>query len=248
MEDGKYRILLADDDCGLCAVLQAYLNLQPDMRCCSVAYDGLRALEQAHRHKPDLVLLDIQMPGLNGADFMAELAASPDICGVRVLAFTAYDQALITQEMLQLGACGVLQKPYPLEMLMRRIRSILQERRPAQGMTPRRAVATALFGFGVPTDHMGYCYIQQILLLLVEEGARGYTIDELYHRVCEMYGAPGSGSVEKAIREEVKRIFKAGSPELAQLLHFARRDGVQHLSNGEFLTLIAQAIRLKYML
>lgn len=131
---------------------------------------------------------------------------------------------------------------------MRRIRSILQERRPAQGMTPRRAVATALLGFGVPTDHMGYCYIQQILLLLVEEGARGYTIDELYHRVCEMYGAPGSGSVEKAIREEVKRIFKAGSPELAQLLHFARRDGVQHLSNGEFLTLIAQAIRLKYML
>lgn len=77
MEDGKYRILLADDDCGLCAVLQAYLNLQPDMCCCSVAYDGLRALEQAHRHKPDLVLLDIQMPGLNGADFMAELAASP---------------------------------------------------------------------------------------------------------------------------------------------------------------------------
>lgn len=111
MEDGKYRILLADDDCGLCAVLQAYLNLQPDMRCCSVAYDGLRALEQAHRHKPDLVLLDIQMPGLNGADFMAG-AGSLARYSRRACAWPspAYDQALITQEMLQLGACGVLPK------------------------------------------------------------------------------------------------------------------------------------------
>lgn len=155
-EDGKYRILLADDDRGLCAVLQAYLDLQPDLCCCAVAYNGLHALEKTRQQKPDLVLLDIQMPGLNGADFMAELSSSPGLSEVRVLAFTAYDQALVTREMLRLGACGVLQKPYPLEMLMRRIRSLLQNRQPAQDMTPQRAVATALLGFGVPTDHVGY--------------------------------------------------------------------------------------------
>lgn len=76
-EDGKYRILLADDDRGLCAVLQAYLDLQPDLCCCAVAYNGLHALEKTRQQKPDLVLLDIQMPGLNGADFMAELSSSP---------------------------------------------------------------------------------------------------------------------------------------------------------------------------
>lgn len=137
-EDGKYRILLADDDRGLCAVLQAYLDLQPDLCCCAVAYNGLHALEKTRQQKPDLVLLDIQMPGLNGADFMAELSSSPGLSEVRVLAFTAYDQALVTREMLRLGACGVLQKPYPLEMLMRRIRSLLQNRQPAQDMTPQR--------------------------------------------------------------------------------------------------------------
>ena len=100
----------------------------------------------------------------------------------------------------------------------------------------------------MPTDHVGYCYLQQILLLLVEEGAQGYTIEELYHRICKMHGLSGSGSVERAIREEVKRIFKAASPEFKELLHLARRDGVRHLSNGEFLTLMAQAIQLKYML
>ena len=100
----------------------------------------------------------------------------------------------------------------------------------------------------MPTDHVGYCYLQQILLLLVEEDAQGYTIEELYHRICKMHGLSGSGSVERAIREEVKRIFKAASPEFKELLHLARRDGVGHLSNGEFLTLMAQAIRLKYML
>ena len=247
-DDGKYRILLADDDRGLCAVLQAYLDLQPDLCCCAVAYNGLHALEKTRQQKPDLVLLDIQMPGLNGADFMAELSSSPGLSEVRVLAFTAYDQALVTREMLRLGACGVLQKPYPLEMLMRRIRSLLQNRQPAQDMTPQRAVATALLGFGVPTDHVGYCYLQQILLLLVEEDAQGYTIEELYHRICKMHGLSGSGSVERAIREEVKRIFKAASPEFKELLHLARRDGVRHLSNGECLTLMAQAIRLKYML
>ena len=45
-EDGKYRILLADDDRGLCAVLQAYLDLQPDLCCCAVAYNGLHALRR----------------------------------------------------------------------------------------------------------------------------------------------------------------------------------------------------------
>lgn len=249
MENGKYRIFLADDDRGLCAVLKAYLDLQPDMCCCGMAYNGLRALEEVYVTKPDLVLLDVQMPGLNGADFMAEVVASKELCGVKVLAFTAYDQACVTEELLRLGACGVLQKPYPLETLMHRMRGVLKNGRPApRMMTPRRAVATALLSFGVPTDHMGYCYIQKILILLIEQGDRGYTTEQLYHLVCDATGLPGRDSVEKAIREEVKRIFKARSPEFEELLHLARRDGVSHLPNGEFLTLMAQAIRLKYML
>ena len=76
-EDGKYRILLADDDHGLCAVLQAYLDLQPDLCCCAVAYNGLHALEKT-RQQSTASRQPVALRSSASADFNSKQLKNPE--------------------------------------------------------------------------------------------------------------------------------------------------------------------------
>lgn len=104
----KIRILLADDHAVLRAGLRMLLNAQPDIEVIGEAVDGAQAVEQARRLQPDIVLMDITMPGMDG------LAATKDIrkcCpGVKVLALTMHDDPEYLRQMLRAGASGYVVK------------------------------------------------------------------------------------------------------------------------------------------
>jgi len=103
-----FRILLADDHevvrRGLCALLRA----QPDWEVCGEAGDGRQAVAQALELKPDVVILDVGMPNLNGLEATRQiLKASPQI---KVLILTLHDSDQVVQEVLNAGARGFLLK------------------------------------------------------------------------------------------------------------------------------------------
>lgn len=103
-----FRILLADDHeivrRGLCALLRA----QPDWEVCGEASNGREAVEKALELKPEVVILDIGMPTLNGLDATRQiLRANPQI---KVLILTLYDSDQVVQEVLNAGARGFLLK------------------------------------------------------------------------------------------------------------------------------------------
>lgn len=103
-----FRILLADDHeivrRGLCALLRA----QPDWEVCGEASHGREAVEKAIQLKPEVVILDIGMPQLNGLDATRQiLRANPQ---VKVLILTLYDSDQVVQEVLNAGARGFLLK------------------------------------------------------------------------------------------------------------------------------------------
>ena len=75
------------------------------------AVDGPSGLAAAREQRPDCVLLDVQLPGLDGPDVLRALQASPETCGVAVVFLTASD-ADADAELLALGARGVLRKPF----------------------------------------------------------------------------------------------------------------------------------------
>lgn len=102
------RILLADDHevvrRGLCAMLRA----QPDWEVCGEASNGREAVEQASKLKPEVVILDIGMPNLNGLEATRQiLKANPRI---KVLILTLHDSDQVVQEVLNAGARGFLLK------------------------------------------------------------------------------------------------------------------------------------------
>lgn len=112
----KTRILLADDHAILRAGLRLLLNGQPDLEVVGEADNGVKVLSLVEDTRPDLVLLDLTMPGLGGLDVLRALKqVSPES---RVLILTMHDDASYLRQALSLGAVGyVLKKAVDSELL-----------------------------------------------------------------------------------------------------------------------------------
>ena len=118
------RILIADDHPVVRDGLAAMLGTQPDFDVVATAANGLEAVRLAAELRPDVVLLDLEMPELDGVEALARLrAASP---AVRALVFTAFDTDERILSALRAGAQGYLLKGAPRDELFRAIRVVSQ--------------------------------------------------------------------------------------------------------------------------
>lgn len=112
----KLRILLADDHETVREGLRMILNAQPDMQVVATAGDGREAVAQAERITPDVVIMDISMPGMNGLAATVQLT---ERCpGAKVLTLTRHADGSYLQQLLRAGAAGyVLKQSRPAELL-----------------------------------------------------------------------------------------------------------------------------------
>ncbi len=92
------------------------------------ASSGEEALALAPREKPDLILLDVMMPGMTGPDVLARLRQSPETAAIPVIFMTAKVQRTEVDGYLALGAAGVISKPFDPMLLPQQIRAILEKR------------------------------------------------------------------------------------------------------------------------
>ncbi|MCS6847143.1 MAG: response regulator transcription factor [Anaerolineae bacterium] len=116
------RILIADDHPVVRDGLIAMLGTQPDFVVVAEASDGREMVVRAVQHAPDVVLLDLEMPGLDGVEALRQLRAQlPD---ARVLVFTAFDTDARIVGAIQAGAQGYLLKGAPREQLFDAIRAV----------------------------------------------------------------------------------------------------------------------------
>jgi DNA-binding NarL/FixJ family response regulator len=112
----KLRILLADDHETVREGLRMILNAQPDMQVVATAGDGRDAVAQAERITPDVVIMDISMPGLNGLAATSQLVER--VPSARVLTLTRHADSSYLQQLMRAGAAGyVLKQSRPAELL-----------------------------------------------------------------------------------------------------------------------------------
>jgi DNA-binding NarL/FixJ family response regulator len=105
------RVVLVDDQALVRTGLRMVLEAEPDIEVVGEAADGLQAVEAA-RLRPDLMLMDIRMPNLDGIEATRRLAGPRVVDPVRVLVLTTYDVDEYVFEALRAGACGFLLKPH----------------------------------------------------------------------------------------------------------------------------------------
>ena len=89
------------------------------------AGNGQEALEMAEIHRPDIILMDLMMPVMDGRRATAELKAKPAVAHIPVVLYTAYHQATLSEEALQAGAAAVIAKTTTPKMLVAQINDLL---------------------------------------------------------------------------------------------------------------------------
>ncbi|WP_370944350.1 response regulator [Amycolatopsis sp. cg5] len=112
------RVLLVDDQTLVRAGFKSILDGEADIRVVAEAADGKQALTQAHEHQPDVVLMDIRMPGMDGLTATRHLLADPKLTGTKVVILTTFDLDDEVYGALRAGASGFLVKDTePMELI-----------------------------------------------------------------------------------------------------------------------------------
>jgi DNA-binding NarL/FixJ family response regulator len=116
------RILAVDDHPLLREGIAALVNAEPDMKLVAEASDGSKALEMFRVHRPDVTLMDLQMPGLNGIEAISAIRS--EFPNARIIVFTTYTGDVQVVRALQAGARGYILKAHVHKELMETIRAV----------------------------------------------------------------------------------------------------------------------------
>jgi DNA-binding NarL/FixJ family response regulator len=132
----KIRVLLADDHPIVRRGIRSLLQTAPDIEVVAEAKSGQEALNMVADMTPDVLLLDMEMPGMSGVEVAKQLKSVHS--GVRVLALSAYDDGQYVRNLLANGAAGYITKEEAPEMIIEAVRGVA---RGEEGWLSRRAVA-----------------------------------------------------------------------------------------------------------
>jgi DNA-binding NarL/FixJ family response regulator len=149
------KVLLADDQALVRAGFRALLDAQPDITVVGEAADGAEAARAAAETRPDVVLMDIRMPGTDGLEATRRIVGDPALSGVRVLILTTFDEDEYVFEAVRTGASGFLVKDTEPVELLRAVRV-----RPGRSvreldlLTAREREIVALVAEGLSNDEI----------------------------------------------------------------------------------------------
>ncbi|MGH3505569.1 MAG: response regulator transcription factor [Nocardioidaceae bacterium] len=218
------RVLVADDQELVRAGFVAVLATQPDLEVVGEAADGREAVDAVRRHRPDVVLMDVRMPRLDG------IAATRDICAdqrsqTRVLILTTFDIDEYVLAALRAGASGFLLKDAPRESLFTAVRTVAAGDALLAPSVTRRLIEQYLRSAQPAPDLVRRLTTmterEREVLTLV---ARGMTNDEV---------ADVLQLGEATVRTHIGRIYtKATVRDRAQAVVFAYESGLVRAGHG----------------
>jgi DNA-binding response OmpR family regulator len=119
----KKRILVVEDDRAIARILEKILEVDYEV---TLAHDGIEGLEVARRLTPDLALLDVALPGMDGFELAEELRGELGLRKTRVIFLTAKDNPLDMLRGIQVGARHYLTKPFQLEQVRDKVAEVLR--------------------------------------------------------------------------------------------------------------------------
>ncbi|WBB60721.1 response regulator transcription factor [Streptomyces sp. WMMC500] len=120
------RVMLADDQVLVRAGFGALLDAQEDVAVCGEAADGEQAVALVREQRPDVVLMDIRMPVLDGLEATRRITGDPDLADVKVVMLTTFELDEYVFEAIRSGASGFLVKDTEPEELVRAVRAVVE--------------------------------------------------------------------------------------------------------------------------
>ncbi|HEX8627509.1 MAG TPA: response regulator transcription factor [Catenuloplanes sp.] len=213
------RVLLADDQALVRAGFRALLNAEPDIEVVAEAGDGLEAVRLAGQTRPDVVLMDIRMPGVDGLEATRRIAADPALAGTRVVILTTFELDEYLFEALRVGASGFLVKDTEPVELLRGVRAVAAGDGLLSPGVTRRLIERFAAGAGptstAPRELPALTEREREVLALVGEGLSN---DEIARRLVI---SPATAKTHVS-----RTMVKLGARDRAQLVVFAYEGGL----------------------
>lgn len=268
------RVMLADDNREFVEVLKEYVQRQEDMDLIGAAYNGTEALELVYSEQPDVLVLDIIMPHLDGLGVLERLQQHDRRPHVIIL--SAFGQETMTQRAVGLGADYYILKPFDLETLGKRIRQLQGTNSLSANLTAPAAPLTSgllvntgaissgsgssvknlevevtrmIHQMGVPAHVKGYQYLRDAIVCVVQEVALlGAVTKELYPMIAEKYSTTPS-RVERAIRHAIELAWDRGNVDfMNRFFGYTINVDRGKPTNSEFIAMVADKLRMSKMM
>ena len=263
MGDKNITVLIADDNKEFGEILSEYLRAQSDIEVIGVAKDGLEAFDMILAQKPDVAILDIIMPHLDGLGVLEKINSSQMSKKPLSIMLTAVGQDKITQRALALGAEYYIVKPFDMDILINRIRelknfhkvSMIRTEQVYEQKTPyvntsskslEAEVTNIIHEIGVPAHIKGYQYLRDAIIMVIKDIEMINSITkQLYPSIAKAYNTTPS-RVERAIRHAIEVAWSRGQVEtIDSLFKYTINVGKGKPTNSEFIAMIADKLRLE---
>jgi len=246
------KVAFADDNKDFTTIVQEYLLQQTDIQLVGIAHDGEEILKIIEEKKPDLVVLDIIMPQLDGIGVLEQIKHSGK-SQPKVIMLTALSHDKMANRAMDLGADYYIVKPFDLNVLARRIRQIMgtvENSVVAQETVKARSldveVTAIIKEIGIPAHIKGYQYLRDAILMIAADAELlGAVTKKLYPTIAIKYSTNPS-RVERAIRHSIEVAWNRGNTEVfKRLFGYAHNKDAGKPTNSEFMALIADKLRME---
>ena len=208
-----------------------------------VCQEGNQTLDMILSYKPDLLVLDMMLPGLDGVTILEE-AARCDVCPV-VLAVTKHATDYMVEAASRFGVRYMMVKPCKISATIARLLDLAEhmDSNPVAYPDPRTTVANMLLTLGVSTKLQGYAFLREAILEMVSQPGQSVT-KELYPRVGKICGATKI-QVERSIRSAIKKAWENRDDARWKLYFSTAPSGeLERPTNAVFISAIADRVAM----
>lgn len=260
------NVLIADDNREFADILNEFVSSQPDMEVCGVAYNGSDAVDLVRAKRPDVLILDIIMPVLDGIGALERLADMPGP-SPKVIMLTAFGQEIVTRRAMELGVSYFILKPFDMPVLVDRIRQVMNDEPVvapvaatlaySQGLSTSRrqltkhdvdaAITQIIHEIGVPAHIKGYHYLREAIGIVFQDvEILGSITKTLYPRIAEKFKTTPS-RVERAIRHSIEVAWGRGNMDaIRNVFGYTVSASKTKPTNSEFIAMIADKLRMEH--
>ena len=264
----KVTILIADDNQEFARTLANYIQEQEDMEVIGLAKDGEEAIDMITNIAPDVVLLDVIMPHLDGIGVLEKINMIKSEKKPTCIMLSAVGQDNITQRAISLGAEYYVVKPFDIELLIKRIRQ-LKDFKPSQNSNNfisreiknqyielnnssdeeknlEALVTNIIHEVGVPAHIKGYQYLREAIIMVVNDiDVINQITKSLYPQIAFKFNTTPS-RVERAIRHAIEVAWGRGDQKTVEnIFGYTISAAKGKPTNSEFIAMIADKLRLE---
>ncbi len=221
----RISVLLVDDNIEFCNLLNEYISEYEDIHIIGIARDGIEAIEMIDVFKPDVVLLDIVMPNLDGIGVLEKFAKKHNKTKPMFIIISAIGQDAFIKKAILLGAEYYIVKPFDVGILVSRIRQMFTEKyippissggirklesesiakkEPEPENTLEIAVTSMMLNAGIPPHIIGYRYVREAVIQMLSDDYKAFNsiTKVIYPAVAEKFNTTAQ-KVERSIRNAI---------------------------------------------